>query len=102
MDGGTGDRCRCPGWPTILIHDAHDQLIDRWTLHHQESIRSLGDCDADLRDGPALTAWLAERGLTGSQRVAAGRPRRTASDALDTSRSTWVDRGREGHGTSPK
>ncbi|MFI0446799.1 hypothetical protein [Actinomadura sp. 6N118] len=71
VDGGTGDRCRCSGWPTILIHDVHDELIACWTLHHQDSIRGVGDCDADLRDGPALTAWLAERGLTGSQQAKA-------------------------------
>lgn len=71
VDGGTGDRCLCIGWPTILIHDPSGRLIARWSLHHQTGLRGLGDCDADLQDGPALTAWLAERGLTGSQRVQA-------------------------------
>lgn len=77
VDGGTGDRCRCNGWPTIMVHDAYGELIARWTLHHQTGIRGLGDGDADLRDGPALTAWLAEHGLTGSRRLRPSwRPRR--------------------------
>ncbi|WP_225850630.1 hypothetical protein [Streptomyces sp. HPF1205] len=71
VDGGTGDRCRCDGWPTIMVHDANGELIACWTLHHQSGLRGVGDCDADLRDGPALTAWLAKRGLTGSREVQA-------------------------------
>ncbi|MFJ3965661.1 winged helix-turn-helix domain-containing protein [Streptomyces sp. NPDC090036] len=39
--------------------------------NHQTGIRGLGDCDADLRDGPALTEWLAEHGLTGSREAQA-------------------------------
>ncbi|MGW2238846.1 hypothetical protein [Streptomyces sp. NPDC001759] len=69
VDGGTGDRCRCNGWPTITVYDAVGRLIACWTLHHQSGLRGIGDCDADLRDGPALTEWLAERGLTRSQAV---------------------------------
>ncbi|MER6350074.1 hypothetical protein ACWC10_35790 [Streptomyces sp. NPDC001595] len=69
VDGGTGDSCRCAGWPTITVYDAQDTRLARWTLHHQSGLRGLGDSDADLRDGPALTAWLAERGLTRSRRV---------------------------------
>ncbi|MEU2718819.1 hypothetical protein [Streptomyces sp. NPDC007205] len=72
VDGGTGDRCRCNGWPTIMVHDVDSELIAYWTLHHQSGLRGIGDCDADLRDGPALTEWLAERGLTGSREVQAG------------------------------
>lgn len=64
VDGGTGDRCRCLGSPTILVRDAAGQDIAQWTLHHQTGLRGVGDCDADLRDGPALTDWLAEHGLT--------------------------------------
>lgn len=71
VDGGTGDRCRCHGWPTILVHDADGEPMACWTLHHQSGIRGIGDCDADLCDGPALTEWLAERGLTGSREVQA-------------------------------
>ncbi|MGV9451599.1 hypothetical protein [Streptomyces sp. NPDC003635] len=71
VDGGNGDRCRCGGWPTIRVHDADGRLIACWTLHHQSGLRGLGDCDADLRDGPALTEWLAERGLTRSREVQA-------------------------------
>lgn len=68
VDGGTGDHCRCMGWPTILVSDAAGREIARWTLHHQTGIRGLGSCDADLRDGPGLTSWLADRGLTGSRK----------------------------------
>ncbi|MEU9253822.1 hypothetical protein AB0D66_18435 [Streptomyces sp. NPDC048270] len=71
VDGGTGDRCRCNGWPTITVHDVQGELIARWTLHHQSGLRGIGDCDADLQDGPALTEWLAQRGLTGSREVQA-------------------------------
>jgi hypothetical protein len=71
VDGGTGDRCRCNGWPTIMVHDVKGELIACWTLHHQSGLRGLGTCDADLRDGPALTEWLAERGLTRSRDVQA-------------------------------
>lgn len=67
VDGGTGDRCRCPGWPTVLVRDATGRDIAQWTLHHQTGLRGVGGCDADLRDGPALTDWLADRGLTGSR-----------------------------------
>ncbi|WP_344613862.1 hypothetical protein [Dactylosporangium salmoneum] len=69
VDGGTGDRCRCRGWPTILVFDTTGREIAQWSLHHQTGIRGLGNCDADLRDGPALTDWLAERGLTRSREV---------------------------------
>ncbi|MCG5468904.1 hypothetical protein LADH09A_002804 [Micromonospora sp. LAH09] len=69
VDGGTGDHCLCMGWPTILVSDTAGREIARWTLHHQTSIRGLGRCDADLRDAPALTSWLADRGLTGSRDV---------------------------------
>ncbi|WP_191839865.1 hypothetical protein [Catellatospora chokoriensis] len=66
VDGGTGDRCRCPGWPTILVRDALGRDVAQWTLHHQTGLRGVGDGDADLRDGAALADWLAARGLTGS------------------------------------
>ncbi|MCX5009740.1 hypothetical protein OG765_01885 [Streptomyces sp. NBC_00555] len=69
MDGGTGDRCRCNGWPTIMVHGPDGELTACWTLHHQTGLRGIGNCDADLRDGPALTEWLAQRGLTRSQDV---------------------------------
>ncbi|MFF3209365.1 hypothetical protein ACFYYB_01770 [Streptomyces sp. NPDC002886] len=69
VDGGTGDSCRCNGWPTIMVHGPDGALTAHWTLHHQTGLRGIGNCDADLRDGPALTAWLARRGLTGSQEV---------------------------------
>ncbi|WP_251092096.1 hypothetical protein [Streptomyces sp. Caat 7-52] len=69
VDGGTGYRCRCHGWPTILVYDVSGELLACWTLHHQTGLSGIGDCDADLRDGPALTAWLAERGLTRSREV---------------------------------
>lgn len=68
VDGGTGDNCRCRGWPTIMVHGAYGETAC-WTLHHQTGLRGIGNCDADLRDGPALTEWLARHGLTGSQRA---------------------------------
>jgi hypothetical protein len=67
VDGGTGDRCRCIGWPTIMVYDVRGELMACWTLHHQSGLRGIGDCVADLQDGPAPTEWLAERGLTGSR-----------------------------------
>ncbi|WP_203698311.1 hypothetical protein [Catellatospora coxensis] len=69
VDGGTGDRCRCLGSPTILVRDAAGRDIAQWTLHHQTGLRGIGDSDADLRDGPALTDWLAEHGLTGPREI---------------------------------
>ncbi|MFD7262679.1 hypothetical protein [Streptomyces sp. NPDC059874] len=88
VDGGTGDRCRCNGWPTIVVHDVKGELIACWTLHHQSGLRGIGDCDADLRDGPALTEWLAERGLTGSREVQAGLAVQEAEE--DRRRLRWL------------
>lgn len=88
VDGGTGDRCRCSGWPTIMVHGVGGELIACWTLHHQSGIRGIGDCDADLRDGPALTEWLAERGLTGSREVQAGLAVQKAEE--DRRRLRWL------------
>ncbi|MFI7358055.1 hypothetical protein ACIBTP_29555 [Streptomyces avidinii] len=68
VDGGTGDTCRCRGRPTIVVHGPDGETAC-WTLHHQIGLRGIGNCDADLRDGPALTKWLARRGLTGSQKA---------------------------------
>ncbi|MEU5892232.1 hypothetical protein ABZ835_36165 [Streptomyces sp. NPDC047461] len=88
VDGGTGDRCRCMGWPTVMVYDVHGELIACWVLHHQSGLRGLGDCDADLLDGPALTEWLAERGLTRSREV---RSELAAQDAeADRRRTRWV------------
>ncbi|MEU5322317.1 hypothetical protein AB0G67_37055 [Streptomyces sp. NPDC021056] len=88
VDGGTGDRCRCMGWPTIMVYDVHGELIACWVLHHQSGLRGLGDCDADLRDGPALTEWLAERGLTRSREV---QSELAAQDAeADRRRTRWI------------
>lgn len=88
VDGGTGDRCRCRGWPTIMVHDVHGELIARWTLHHQSGLRGLGDSDADLRDGPALTEWLAKRGLTGSREAQSARATHEAE--ADRRRTRWI------------
>ncbi|MFE5330537.1 hypothetical protein ACFRCG_29540 [Embleya sp. NPDC056575] len=79
VDGGTGDRCR--GRPTVMVHDGEGEPIACWTPHHQSGLRGLGDCDADLRDGPALTEWLAERGLTGSRKVQAMLAAQRAAEA---------------------
>jgi hypothetical protein len=62
--------------------------IARWSLHHQAGIRGLGTCEADLRDGPALTDWLAERGLTRS-RVVQQMLAQQATEA-ETRRREWV------------
>ncbi|MEU9394548.1 hypothetical protein AB0D86_31715 [Streptomyces sp. NPDC048324] len=88
VDGGTGDRCRCEGWPTILIYGTTGEQIACWTLHHQSGVRGVGDCDADLRDGPALTEWLAERGLTRSRAVQEELAARRAEE--DGRRLRWV------------
>ncbi|GHJ48656.1 hypothetical protein Cs7R123_59980 [Catellatospora sp. TT07R-123] len=89
VDGGTGDHCRCLGWPTILLLDGEGTQLACWTLHHQTGLRGPGNCDADLRDGPVLSEWLARRGLAGSLRVqqhlAAVRAREEAR------RRSWVD-----------
>jgi hypothetical protein len=88
VDGGTGDHCRCLGWPTILVSDAAGREIARWTLHHQTGIRGLGGCDADLRDGPGLTDWLAEHGLTRSREVQQMLARQAVED--EARRLQWV------------
>ncbi|MFR9775370.1 hypothetical protein ACL02O_04835 [Micromonospora sp. MS34] len=87
-DGGTGDHCRCMGWPTILVSDAVGREIARFTLHHQTGIRGLGSCDAQLRDGPGLTDWLADRGLTGSREVQQMLARQAAE--VEARRVQWV------------
>jgi hypothetical protein len=88
VDGGTGDRCRCLGWPTILVSDATGREIAQWTLHHQTGIRGLGNCDAELRDGPRLTDWLAGHGLTGSLRAQQMLGRQEAE--AEKRRARWV------------
>ncbi|MFJ5234839.1 hypothetical protein ACIQBJ_33750 [Kitasatospora sp. NPDC088391] len=69
VDGGTGDICRCPGWPTVLLYGADGGRFAQWTLHHGSALGGAGDCDAELLDGAALDGWLAERGLTGPREV---------------------------------
>lgn len=88
VDGGTGDRCLCRGWPTIVVHDSDGGRIACWTLHHQSGLRGAGDCDADLVDGPALTEWLAERGLARSREVQAGLA--AAEAEAERRRLRWV------------
>lgn len=88
VDGGTGDRCRCNGWPTITVYDTAGRPIACWTLHHRSGLRGLGDCDADLRDGPALTEWLAERGLTRSREIQEELAARDAEE--DQRRLRWL------------
>jgi len=88
VDGGTGSRCLCNGWPTIMVYDVGGELIACWTLHHQSGLRGIGDCDADLRNGPALTEWLAERGLTRSREVQAGLAVQEAAE--DRRRLRWL------------
>ncbi|AUY53784.1 hypothetical protein [Streptomyces sp. CB01881] len=88
VDGGTGELCLCDGWPTITVHGPNGDLIACWTLHHQSGLRGAGDCDADLVDGPALTDWLAGRGLTGSRRVQEQLAALNA--AQDQRRTRWI------------
>jgi hypothetical protein len=51
----------------------------RWTVHHQRSLGCLGDSDAELRDGAALTEWLAAHGLTGTRDAQLGLAREEAA-----------------------
>lgn len=88
VDGGNGDHCLCVGWPTICVFDAAGRELARWTLHHQTGIRGLGRCDADLRDGPGLTRWLADHGLTGSREAQEMLARRQAE--AEERRARWV------------
>jgi hypothetical protein len=88
VDGGNGDRCRCSGWPTIVVRDGARRQTAQWTLHHQTAISGLGNCDADLRDGPGLTDWLAERGLTGSR--AAQQAMAAEAAGREQRRLAWV------------
>lgn len=88
VDGGTGGHCRCLGWPTILVRDTGGNDIAQWTLHHRTNIRGLGNCDAELRDGPDLTEWLADHGLTRS-REAQRRLARQQAEA-EQRRTHWV------------
>ncbi|GAB7036869.1 hypothetical protein JCM9533A_07160 [Catenuloplanes niger JCM 9533] len=83
VDGGTGDVCLCPGWPTIIVSGADGAELARWSLHHQQWLRGPGSCDAELRDGEALTDWLADHGLTGS---------REAQEAVARDRIRWAER----------
>jgi hypothetical protein len=69
VDGGRRDRCLCLGWPTMVVSGADGREVARWTVHHQAYLRGFGDIDVELRDGPALTEWLAEHGLHGSRDV---------------------------------
>ncbi|MEV7123140.1 hypothetical protein [Kitasatospora griseola] len=69
--GGTGDRCPCSSGPTIIVHDIDGEPIACWGPHHGTGLGGIGDRDAEPRDGPARTTWLADRGLTGSRDVQA-------------------------------
>lgn len=88
VDGGVGDTCRCPGWPTILVHDGDGQQIALLSLHHQTRIRGLGNCDADLQNASGLTDWLAEHGLTKSREVQLMRDRQRVEE--EQRRTAWV------------
>ncbi|SDT26689.1 hypothetical protein SAMN04489716_3061 [Actinoplanes derwentensis] len=89
VDGGTGDHCRCPGFPTILLRDATGRQITHWSLHHQTMLRSVGNSDAELRDGAALTDWLADRGLVRSREIQLLLARYAAEEELR--RASWVE-----------
>ncbi|WP_143235428.1 hypothetical protein [Paractinoplanes atraurantiacus] len=50
--------------------------------------RRLGNCDAELADGPGLTEWLAGRGLTGSHEAQQSLARQDAEE--EARRVQWV------------
>ncbi len=58
---------RYMGWgqPTVLVLGPGGEELARWDLHGQERLRGPENHEAWLLDGPALTTWLADRGLTG-------------------------------------
>lgn len=88
VDDGPEDLCRCRGWPTLVVRDASGAETATWTLHHQAGIRGLGEWDVDLRDGAALTDWLAGRGLTGSRAAQEALAKYVAED--EARRAAWL------------
>jgi hypothetical protein len=88
VDGGIGDECLCDGRPTILAFGADGRELARWTVHHRRYLAGLGDSDAELRNGPALTEWLAEHGLTGSRDIQLMRERQDVEH--EARRVRWV------------
>lgn len=88
-DGGTGDRRLCNGRPAVTVHDVNGEVIACWTPHHRTSLRGTGDCDADLRDGPAFTECPAGPGAVRPPRCRCRRParRRTRPAARRGSRA---------------
>ncbi|MEV0562178.1 hypothetical protein [Dactylosporangium sp. NPDC050588] len=90
VDGGVRDseHCWCGDRPTMVVTGADGRDLARWTVHGQTQLSGLGDRAAELRDAPALIAWLAEHGLTGP-RDAQLRAAREAADA-EARRVRWV------------
>lgn len=90
VDGGTGDRCRCWRGPALLLRGAAGERVAQWTLHlHQDgSIRGVGNCDAELRDGPGILHWLAGHGL--SEPLEAERRRAHEAAGHEERRAGWV------------
>ncbi|MEU7871435.1 hypothetical protein [Dactylosporangium sp. NPDC049140] len=72
----------------MSVHDAAGAEVARWTLHHEVNLRGLDGGERELRDGPGLVDWLAERGLPGRLRVREHMARYSA--ALERRRLGWV------------
>ncbi|MGW4379579.1 hypothetical protein [Kitasatospora sp. NPDC004531] len=74
------------------MYDGDGEQTAGWTLHHRRGLRAFGDCDADLRDGPALTEWPAARGLTGSREIQPELARAAVAESPGADREVWSDR----------
>ena len=88
VDGGTGDVCRCLGGPTFVLRGPAGEQVAQWTLHHGRNIRAVGNCDAELRDGPGVVRWLADHGMTGPLESERRLARQAAED--EERRAEWV------------
>ncbi|MFB6393881.1 hypothetical protein [Polymorphospora lycopeni] len=62
----TVDICRCPGGPTLTLHDADDRILGSATIHGHGSVsweRSRFRDDLDVAAPTALTLFLSEYGV---------------------------------------
>lgn len=100
VDSDRRDGCLCLGWPTMVVSGADGRELARWTVHHQTYLRGLGDGDAELRNGPALTEWLAEHGLSGSRDVQLMLARQEVEH--EARRVRWVTAAPAGLASSPR
>lgn len=59
-----GAHCMCFGDQAFELRDQHDNLLAVLGLHHGDGLRWDGwSCDAELKNGPALMAWLRNHGV---------------------------------------